>query len=99
MVINSKGIQTMTNKYMFAVTIILSLYLAGCSQSHQQTMGKDFGNAVKTNTAMQVINPEAGQEDMPAMTLDGQKAEQVLEQYRSETGKADTEGLIQDVAQ
>jgi type IV pilus biogenesis protein CpaD/CtpE len=60
-------------------------------------MGEDFGNAVKTNTAMQVINPEAGQEDMPPMALDGQKAEQALEQYRQETGEAETGTLVEDV--
>ena len=99
MVINSEGNQIMTNKYVVAVSIILSLFLAGCNQSHQQTMKEDFGNAVRTNTALQVINPEAGQEDMPPMALDGQKAEQGLEQYRTETGEAETEGLVEDVGQ
>ena len=89
----------MTNKYLVVVSIILSLYLTGCSESHQQTISKDFGNAVKTNTALQVINPEAGKEDMPPMALDGQKAEQALEQYRGATGEAETEGLIQGVGQ
>ena len=89
----------MTNKYLVVVSIILSLYLTGCSQSHQQTLGEDFGNAVKTNTAMQVINPEAGQEDLPPMALDGQKAEQALEQYRGATGEAETEKLVEDVGQ
>jgi hypothetical protein len=60
-------------------------------------MGEGFGNAVKTNTALQVINPEAGQEDMPPMALDGQKAEQGLEQYRKETGEAETEELVTGV--
>ena len=94
----------MTNRYLVAVSILLSLYLAGCSQSQNfaqppSTMGEDFGNAVKTNTAMQVINPEAGQEDMPPMALDGQKAEQALEQYRGATGEAETEGLVEGVGQ
>ena len=86
----------MTNKYLVTVSIILSLFLAGCNTSHQQTMSEDFGNAVRTNTALQVINPEAGQEDMPPMTLDGQKAEQGLEQYRKATGEAETEELVKD---
>jgi type IV pilus biogenesis protein CpaD/CtpE len=88
----------MIKRYIVAISIMLSLFLAGCSQSHQLTLGEDFGNAVKTNTAMQVIDPEAGREDMPPMALDGQKAEQGLEQYRGETGEADTETLVQDVA-
>jgi type IV pilus biogenesis protein CpaD/CtpE len=87
----------MIKRYIVAISIMLSLFLAGCSQSHQLTMSEDFGNAVKTNTAMQVINPEAGQEDMPPMALDGQKAEQGLEQYRGATGEAETEQLIQNV--
>jgi hypothetical protein len=99
MAINSEGSQAMTKKHIIAVSIMLSVFLTGCSQSHQLTMGDDFGNAIKTNTAMQVINPEAGQEDMPPMALDGQKAEQGLDQYRGETGEAETETLIEDVAQ
>jgi hypothetical protein len=87
----------MIKRYIVAISIMLSLFLAGCSQSHQLTMSEDFGNAVKTNTAMQVINPEAGQEDIPPMALDGQKAEQGLEQYRGATGEAETEQLIQNV--
>lgn len=89
----------MTNKYIVAISIMLSLFLAGCNQSHQQTMSEDFGNAVRTNTALQVINPEAGQEDMPPMALDGQKAEQALEQYRKEAGEAETGGLVTGVGQ
>ena len=85
----------MANKYLIAVSIIPCLYLAGCNLSHQQTMGEDFGNAVRTNTALQVINPEAGQEDMPPMALDGQKAEQAIEQYREATGEAETEDLVE----
>ena len=89
----------MTNRYFIAVSIMLSVFLTGCSQSHQMKMGEDFGNAVRTNTALQVINPEAGQEDMPPMALDGQKAEQALEQYRRATGEAETERLVEDVGQ
>lgn len=89
----------MTNKYVVIITIILPLYLAGCSQMHQQTMGENFGNAIKTNTAMQVIDPTAGQEDMPPTTLEGQKAEQAMKQYHEETGKADTDKLVKDVGQ
>lgn len=87
----------MANKYLVTVSIIFSLYLTGCNQSHQQTMSKDFGNAVRTNTALQVINPEAGQEDMPPMALDGQKAEQALENYRTDTGEAGKEDLVKDI--
>ena len=97
MVINSEEIKIMANKYLVTVSIIFSLFLAGCDQSHQQTMSKDFGNEVRTNTALQVINPEAGQEDMPPMALDGQKAEQALERYRTDTGEAETEGLIKGI--
>ena len=89
----------MTNKYFIAVPIMLSVFLAGCSQSHQVTMSNDFGNAVRTNTALQVIDPTAGQEDMPPMALDGQTAEQALERYRGATGEAETEKLIEDVGQ
>jgi hypothetical protein len=99
MVINSEGNQIMTNKYFIVISIMLSVLLTGCDLSHQQAMGEGFGNAVRTNTALQVINPEAGQEDMPPMALDGQKAEQGMEQYRGATGEAETEGLVKDISQ
>jgi hypothetical protein len=89
----------MTNKYVIAVSIMLSVFLAGCSQSHQVKMNDDFGNAVRTNTALQVINPEAGQEDMPPMALDGQTAEKAMERYHGVTGEAETERLVEDVSQ
>lgn len=89
----------MDNRYIAAIPVILSVYLAGCSQPHQVTLSDDFGNAVRTNIAQQVINPTAGQQDMPAATLDGQKTEQVLENYRKDDGKVDTERLVKDVAE
>jgi hypothetical protein len=102
MVINSEENQIMTNKYFIVVSIMLSVFLAGCSQSQNfaqppSTMGEDFGNAVRTNTALQVINPQAGQEDMPPMALDGQTAEKAMERYHGVTGEAETERLVEDV--
>lgn len=87
----------MLNKYLITVFITLSVSLAGCSQSHQQTINEEFGDSIKTNTAMQVINPDAGQEDMPPMALDGQKAETGLTEYRKDTGEAGKEDLVKDI--
>ncbi|MDT8403039.1 hypothetical protein [Sulfuriflexus sp.] len=84
-------------RYITAVPVILSVYLTGCSQVHQPTLSEDFGNAVRTNIAQQVIDPKAGQEDLPPATLGGQKVENSLEQYRKDDGKVDNERLITDM--
>ena len=87
----------MSKIFIAIVSTLVALYVSGCTWTHQETMTEDFGNAVKTNTALQVINPEAGQEDLPPMALDGKKAEQGLKAYQSETGEAETGRLIEDV--
>lgn len=71
--------------------------LGGCSLSREATMDPGFGNTVQSIKAMQVIDPQAGQEEPAVATVDGQKTEQALERYRKEKGKAPTQRLIIDV--
>lgn len=84
------------------IGMVLSLALIGCTTTpvgtHSQTMRDGFGNAVKTDQALQVINPDAGQKDVPTATLDGQKAEQAIKTYRTDKGKAEAGGLVQDIS-
>ena len=77
-----------------------AMSLAGCqtmSEPANPTLAPDFGDAVKTNTALQVVNPEAGMAEQPAPPLEGQKAEKAMDKYRKEEGKAPSQRLIIDV--
>jgi len=57
---------------------------------HQMTLEEGFGNAVRTNMAAQIIDPEAGSKTVPVATADGQKTEKTLKEYR--TGKVKPSG-------
>jgi type IV pilus biogenesis protein CpaD/CtpE len=84
---------------LLKLLLVLSavLLLVACNLGHRSTMRPDFGNAVKTNMAVQTINPEAGQVEQEASALDGQKAEKALERYRKDKGKAPAEKLVTDI--
>jgi type IV pilus biogenesis protein CpaD/CtpE len=71
--------------------------LAGCATVPQESLTPGLGNAVKSNIAVQTVNPGAGQEEYPAATLNGQKSEQVMKEYRKEKGKTETKRLIIDM--
>lgn len=90
----------MRSTTLMSLTALMGVLLAsGCVTTSKQSMSPDFGNAVRNNTAVQTIDPMAGQEEMPANTLDGQKGELALERYRTEEAEAETDRIVQDVAQ
>lgn len=72
--------------------------LAGCT-GNQQTLRADYGDSVRANTAMQTINPSAGQEEVPVATRDGERTENLIKAYRKDTGKADTGRILTGVSQ
>jgi len=85
-------------KTVIALVMPLALVgLAGCTG--QQTLRADFGDSVRANTAMQTVNPMAGQEEVPVATRDGQRTENLINAYRKDTGKVDTTRLVTDVTQ
>jgi type IV pilus biogenesis protein CpaD/CtpE len=81
---------------------VLALFAVSCTNNmleRKMTLQDDFGNAVKTNIAAQTINPDAGKEPVPVATRDGQKTEQALKQYRTDTGEASSDSILEDIAQ
>jgi hypothetical protein len=54
--------------------------MAGCADPHQP-LSEDFGNAVNTNIAAQVVNPVPA--DGPAET-DGRRTSQAIGRYRDD---------------
>lgn len=74
--------------------------LTGCQTMSEQsapTLDPEFGNAVKSNMAVQVVTPEAGRTEQPAPPLEGQKAERALKDYRQEKGDAPSDRLLIDI--
>ena len=68
---------------------LVSLF-AGCSHA---PLSKTFNEANANNIAVQTINPNAGKQET-VQTLDGQKSENTLQRYRTDTGKAPKDTLI-----
>ena len=87
-------------KKLMPLTALAAILLAsGCVTTSKQSLKPDFGEAVRTNTAVQTLDPMAGQEEMPANSLDGQKGELALDRYRTEEAEAETGRIVQDVSQ
>jgi type IV pilus biogenesis protein CpaD/CtpE len=66
-----------------ALAAILLVPLAGCESTSQ--IEADFGNAYRNMVAAQIHNPEAARNPPadPPLTMDGQRASDVMEKYRS----------------
>ena len=80
----------------FGISLVAVGTLSACHWTSQMQLREGFGDAVRTNVALQVVDPTAGTAPV-ATALDGQKAEPVLETYRTEQSKADTGGLVESV--
>lgn len=87
-------------KRYWLMGVFAAVSLSGCQTMSEQsapTLDPEFGNAVKTNMALQIVNPEAGRVEQPAPPLEGQKAERALQDYRKEKGDASSERLLIDI--
>lgn len=82
---------------LLIITMLLLVALTACQTKSQMSLRDGFGNAVKSNVAMHIIDPEAGKQEPVVPDLDGQKAEQGLETYRTDTGEAETGGIVEDL--
>lgn len=92
----------MGTRYPLICCSLLALFATSCTHNmleREMTLQDDFGNSVKTNTAVQTINPDAGKEPVPVATRDGQKTEQALKQYRTDKGKAPSGSVLKDLSQ
>lgn len=68
-----------------AIYGLLILLSSGCAWQGETATERDFGNSVRTLVAEQTANPEP----QPALTQtsDGQRLEQVIEDYRKTVGE------------
>ena len=63
----------------------LALILQGCSTTDPDTIDRDFGGSVRRMVEAQKVYPEYGPRQ--AATMDGAKAQKVLEAYREDIAK------------
>lgn len=66
--------------------LMLLTLMTGCAEwnSHPVVVQQNFGNAYRNMVKNQTLYPEHGQNDNPILSLDGQKAEGVIDAYRAQ---------------
>jgi len=82
----------MQNKFILALVSAAILIIAGCSEMN---LREGFGESTENNRNVQSVNPSAEYTPVPPATLDGQKAEKVIKEYRQEKAEAPTEVMTQ----
>ena len=80
----------MRNKVLMLSVLFAVSSQYGCSRMH---LHEDYGKAVSKNILLQTENLEASTESHPAIKMDGQKADKVVDNYRRERPEADTADL------
>ncbi len=65
----------------FLVAVALST-VAACANEQPKTLAPDFGNAVRHNMGLQVVDPEPSYATDGAPTFHGQKASDAYKRYR-----------------
>jgi starvation-inducible outer membrane lipoprotein len=74
---------------------VIAFLLSACAGAPTH-LDKRFGNAVRQNMAVQVINPDAAGPD-ESDRIDGQTAERALEAQRTRSVQSEPESLIINV--
>ena len=71
--------------------------LTGCAEwnSHPVVVDQNFGRAYHNMVKNQTLYPEHGQNDHPILSMDGQKAQGVINAYR-ETPNSIDKGKLED---
>jgi len=79
------------------INIFILAMISACQMQSQANLREGFGDAVKGNVAMHVIDPEAGKEEPIVTDIEGQRAETILDRYRTKSAKVKDEKLLEDV--
>ncbi|MEN8169060.1 MAG: hypothetical protein ABFS08_02425 [Pseudomonadota bacterium] len=80
----------MDNKMRMLLLLVIVAVPLGCSR---MALHEDHGKSVSKNTTLQTVNISASQESHPDVKMDGQKAADVVNNYRNESPKADDADL------
>jgi hypothetical protein len=80
------------------LTTLGLMFLGGCAahEPAKPNLNEGFGNAVRHNTALQTINPDAAGPD-ESDRIDGQSAERALEELRTRSNESQSDSLIINV--
>ncbi len=81
------------NMMLKATTLAVAIGLLSACTS---TFDPNFGSSVDYNTRLQTLNDDAGYQSSTA-TLEGQKAEKLLGEYRGEKADAPDERLVESI--
>jgi type IV pilus biogenesis protein CpaD/CtpE len=90
--------QNRTTMRRLMLTTLGLLILGGCAahEPAKANLNESFGNAVRHNTALQTINPDAAGPD-ESDRIDGQTAEQALQEMRTRSNESQSGSLIINV--
>ena len=80
----------MANKTRILLLLTIVAVPLGCSR---MTLHEDYGKSVSKNTLLQTVNISAPQESHPDVKMDGQKAADVVINYRNEGPEVDSTDL------
>lgn len=80
----------MRNKTRLLLLLTVLVLPLGCSR---MTLHEDYGKSVSKNMLLQTVNISASQESHPDVKMDGQKAADVVSNYRKEGPEVDAEDL------
>jgi hypothetical protein len=80
----------MANNTRMLLLLIVAAVPLGCSR---MAMHEDYGKSVSKNTLLQTENVSAPQESHPDVKMDGQKASDVVTNYRKERPEVDSTDL------
>ena len=80
----------MTNKTRILLLLAMVTLQFGCSR---MSLHEDYGKSVSKNMLLQTVNVSASQESHPDVKMDGQKAADVVSNYRKERPEADSTDL------
>ena len=72
------------NRSAFLLTLLAPVVVAGCNQVYPPTSEATFGDAVRHNMTMQVVNPEPLPQTAATAPFDGDRAALMMLRYKSD---------------
>jgi hypothetical protein len=84
----------MKTRFLTLIAMIAALWLyAGCSNGNvsvreESLLENNWGRSFESAKYNQILNPDAGKKEEPVEEIDGQAAQQTVEQYRKSFGKS-----------
>jgi len=90
--------QDLTTMRRLMLTTLGLMILGGCAAHApaRPNLDENFGNSVRQNTALQVINPDAYGPDESG-SIDGQTGERALQELRTRSTESPSDSLIINV--